>query len=378
MSPEAKPNQRQGESPQILREEIIVPKRIRIGTARVSVNRLLTGLSDLGTEYLSCHFNVYNARPFKRTYFTENHFISEMTAMIGGFDADIPAGRGFGPGELIGGTSIKNTAIDSVLIINANLRFNNQSVNIHTAYELDDGQRLSLVMPVTISAKREILLESLLPDFTTAALSYDFAHNPDYRERLASVAQKSIPVEAVNTSPRSTVIGKVTPWGIDTQIQLNLQNFDSKNHLKCYEVEIFEGGQKNTPLTERVVPKSKYQEDQRHYCMTKMESYPFIPIQRLEEISRLKIVIDNKGSPQLMANLLGDLPLSIDGTNQWYVMMENPEGSLELFFKPEWDEKNAALVFNKVSSKRISPKEIHGALMRMDAVRNNLTERLAA
>lgn len=373
MSPEAKPNQEQEKNPQILREETTVPKRIRVDTARISTKRLIRGLRDLGVEVLTGYFNVYDAPPIKRGYFAENH---EIAITFAKFNVDIPVGNGYGFGELIVDKSF-DSANQSALIFDANLRFNNQPVRMHTVYTLRDkyNHELNLVMPVTISANREALLESLPPDFTTAALSYDFVHNPQYRDRLSAVAQKRIPVQIVNGG---RVTGKVTPAGIDTQIQLNLQNPDPKNHLRCYEVEIFEGENKNVPQTTDVASEVIWQPKENHFCMVGGESYPLIPV-KLNEISKLKMVINYRGdSLKVATDLLGDLPLSIDGTNQWYATREIPGGSLQLLFKPEWGESNAALVFNKVSPKRIFPKEIHGALMQMCVLRKSVTERLAA
>ena len=389
MSPEVKPNSGQGENPQILREETIVPKTIRFDTEMLSGKRLVTSLCDLGVKVLSGHVNVRNASPFKRTYFTEDHFIAENMGMeitTGKSDTDIPVGNVFGSGELIvedppfGRSSIMNR---SSSLIDTNLRFNNQPVRMHTAHELrdKDSHRLSLVMPVTIFAKREVLLESIPFDFTTAAFSYDFVRSPEHRNRLSAIAQKRVPAKVVRGG---TARGEITPTGVDTQIQLNLQNSNPAKHLRCYEVEIFAGGITEGVITNvpqetmaRVAPKAIWQPKENHYCEIG-ESFSFIPVE-LNEMSRLKMEINGEHiSPKVMADLLSDLPLSIDGTNQWYVETANLEESLGLFFKPEWGEKNAALVFNKVSSKRISPKQIHGALVRMDTLRKSLTERLSA
>lgn len=108
------------------------------------------------------------------------------------------------------------------------------------------------------------------------------------------------------------------------------------------------------------------------------ESYPLVPI-NLDKISKLAMGISYHGDrPQVMFDLLADLPLSIDGANQWYATGGNSlNGLFEILFKPEWDENNTAFVYRQSSSKRISPKEIHKALTTMIAVKTTLTQKSA-
>ena len=366
---------------QILREETIIPKKIRVDTAKRSVDRLLTSLHALGAEELRGYFKLYDAPPFKRTYFAENNTTENVQFLLGASDATIPDQGPSGSGELVVDSPVDYAICYSTLFIDATLSFNGQPVRMHTAHKLADrdNYRINLVMPTAIPMNKEVLLESLPSGFTTVAFAYDFTRNPKFRERLSAVTGRRVPAEIVGEDyPRSNVKGEITSGGIDTQIQLTLQNPNPDNHLKCYEVEIFDRGNKNVPQTTDVAPETIWQPKENHFCMAGGESYPFIPV-RLSEIARLKMEINcEENSPKIIAELISDLPLSIDGTNQWCVKTKKAGESLGLFFKPEWGENNTTLVFSKVSSKRIFPKEIHSALVKMDQLRKSLTKKLPA
>ena len=113
-------------------------------------------------------------------------------------------------------------------------------------------------------------------------------------------------------------------------------------------------------------------------------TYPLFPIKELGEISTLTMGIYYDGriaDPKRVHRLLKGFPMSIDGTNQWYATGylgdDNGDGKVELLFKPEWGENNTRLVYRKSSSKRISPEQIHMAVVEMTALKKNVTESLA-
>mgnify|MGYP001560461692 FL=1 len=82
---------------------------------------------------------------------------------------------------------------------------------------------------------------------------------------------------------------------------------------------------------------------------------------------------------QVMFDFLGDIPLSVDWANQWHASTGRPpeRSNLELFFKPEWGDNNAALTYNQHSLKRISPEEIHNVLTAMFTAKTTLAQNLA-
>jgi len=249
----------------------------------------------------------------------------------------------------------------------------------HKGREHRGPDTLILYLPFAIKSNKEMLLGDLPPNFTSVGFSYDFSRNPQLKNRLSAVARKRIPVEVVSGHERSLVIGQDTPEGIKTRISLNLQNPNPQNHLKCYEVEVFSGGNKNSPNTPQIAPETIWQAQENHYCMVDGKSYPLVPIE-LDKISKLTMEISYHGdTPQVMFDLLGNFPLSIDWTNQWYASTGRPFeiGNVVLLFKPEWGDENAALTYRQDSSKRISANAIHSAVIQLSTLKKDLTERLA-
>ena len=107
------------------------------------------------------------------------------------------------------------------------------------------------------------------------------------------------------------------------------------------------------------------------------EGYPLIPV-RIDKISKLAVFVDYEGvSPKALFDLLKNLQLSFDGSNQWFARGNSGSGTLELLFKPEWGNQTA-LVYQQYSKKRILPAGIYQAVERINAVRKTLTDRLAA
>jgi len=92
--------------------------------------------------------------------------------------------------------------------------------------------------------------------------------------------------------------------------------------------------------------------------------YPFFPVP-LERMSDLSMVITHVGTSPDSLKLLGDVPLSLNGSNQWFASGSLGHGSLELLFKPTWEQSNAALVFHQDSRSRINPDRLYRTMVQM-------------
>lgn len=243
--------------------------------------------------------------------------------------------------------------------------------------------KLNLVIPTHIPQGREVSLDTLPLNFRSVGFTYDLAHYPQHRDILSAIAQKRIPAQVLESdrSHTSSVKGHETPEGINTIIHLYLQDPSPQSFLKCYEVELSAlDGKINPDNTEEIVPESHWQEEENHYCMigAANTSFPLVPV-GIDKIARLELRIHYQDtSPDTTSELLGDLPISIDGRNQWFAEGCFEKGKVELSHKPEWGENNAAFVYRQTSSKRISPKEIHAAVVGLSTLKKAVTERLAA
>lgn len=280
---------------------------------------------------------------------------------------------------------------NSFYFIDANMKLNTQPFSMHIDVEPKryEPYKLSLVMATHIPQEKEVSLGLLPLNFSSVGFRYDFIRNPEHRERISEFSEKRVDMDMVNGDPLkpSGIFGRQTPNGIDVVSILHLQTPNHSRYLKCYEVELFGtevglGRKRFLHNTKEIVPESDYQEKERHFCMTgdkETLTYPLFPI-KLDKISRLAMEISYHGdTPQVMFDLLGDLPLSIDGINQWYAPGGNSlNGRFEMLFKPEWGKNNTALVYHQFSPKRISPEQIHSAVVGLSTLKKDLTERLAA
>ena len=138
-------------------------------------------------------------------------------------------------------------------------------------------------------------------------------------------------------------------------------------------------GNKNPEYTTEISPESIWQENERHFCMIGKNdtSFPLIPLD-ISRIASLTVRIHRQSTAtDIASELLADLPISIDGANQWFAKGSSEKGEVELLFKPEWGENNTRLVYRKSSKQRISPKEIHSAVVAMSGFKNDIMQRLA-
>lgn len=205
-----------------------------------------------------------------------------------------------------------------------------------------------------------------LPDFGTMAASYDFAHYPNLREALLRVAHNKVPAQMLKGLGRTKVTGTITPNGIDAMIGMFFQEPNAERALKCYEVEISQVPTSD-PVLGRLVPSSIYQPREQHFCMTG-DSYPLIPVD-LNEVIKLKVLLNaiekywhndpiyRSISSAGLVKVAGEFPLSVDGTNQWYVANTTKRSRLALMGAPDWNG-NLWLVLNE-GYNSIRPEQVY-------------------
>lgn len=231
---------------------------------------------------------------------------------------------------------------------------------------------LYLSLPLSLSISNPITINHLSAMFNRFGFQYDLTE-PGLRERLAPLDYLRVPAEIVNygRSGRSTLRGRVESAGIKTLINLYLQDSNPEKALNCYEVEIDDGSGSFSAKTAELAPESIWQVNERHYCMIGENGYPFFPVP-LERMSELAMVISHDGASPDSLKPLGDVPLSFDGSNQWFASGSLGHGSLELLFKPTWEQSNAALVFHQDSSSRINPDRLYRTMVQMVSTLPNL------
>ena len=353
-------------------ERLVDDPRIYPSRAKRSASRLLTGLDKLGLSFDGADGTIENLPPRVRVVIGENHFKDFILAFS---PTGVPfATTGYNDQGLIH-DSYQNILSNSNYTVEALTNNHGQPLRMHLqvspkADTYTDTYKLALVTPFALNAE-PILLESLPQYFTSVGFQYNLS-DPEVRDYLSDIAQTRISSSFVNSERRSIGQGKKTSNGFDTSVHLYLQDAGSA-YSDCYEAEAFSNGEKIDPTT--LFPEAEWQERQNHHCINK-QSVPRIPA-NMNEVSRLTMFIDYNGNSSVLHDLFGDLPLSIDGTDQWYAKRPFVRGSLELFFKPKWGENNTALVYRQESQKRITPKQIYEAVEGMVAVKSTLIERLA-
>lgn len=366
-------------------EELLTTnKEINPESAKRNTVKLLKGLSELGLHLTDpAEITIVNIPPLREIKSKTDYAQLRMEIHRSTIDIPNPA-TGALRGELIR-DSTEEILIKSNYSIAADVLFDNQPFELYMLTQPEGVMPyyLNLTMRTVLRSNKEMALGSLPSNFTSVGFAYNLTQNPQYRNRLSSIAQKRIPAEIGDndSSRESFVDGIETQEGLDTVVRLYLQDPNPKDCLKCYEVEVRTKGERGfSPNTPNVAPESIWQEKENHYCMVEGNSYPLSPI-TLDKISKLRMDISYRGeSPKVMFDLLGDLPLSIDWINQWYASESDRSKNdyMQLLFKPEWGENNAAFVYHKSSKERILPEDIHNALKQMNTVKNSLTEKLAA
>lgn len=366
-------------------EELTFDNNIHTGNANRSTNRLIKGLRDLDVQLTQpAEIYIENLPSSKSKQLGEDHFQRTMSLSIS--TTEVPHSIGLptnGSFDLVRDDSLL-TAMNSNYYVHAHMHLDGQPFRIAMFVEPKGNEpyKVDLVMPTSLQLNKGMLLESLTPNFTTIGFIHDLAHRPQHRDRLSAIAQKRIPAQVLEGSRgrRSSVKGHETPEGFNTNVDLYVQSPNSEDFLKCYEVELFsKDGKKNPENTTEIAPESVWQEKENHFCIIGAvnTSFPLVPV-GIDKIARLTMRIHSQSASDTASELLGDLPISIDGTNQRYATGYLEDGNVELLFKPEWGKNNAALVYRKTSSKRISAKEIRDAVVGLSSLKNDIMQRLAA
>lgn len=392
MSLENRPGQ-QSEWVEIDPPELTEDKKIHRGNATRNASRLLHGLDRLGLQ-LTKPYKVsgVDLLTLKLTPGKFNIVHSDSIAEIP-YHTTLLA---IDDRELIR-DSTHDWKGSSFYSITADMDYKNQPLSMLIDVEPNayEKYKLSLIMRTRIAMGQEVSLDWLPLNFRSVGFKYDFHNNPKHRERLSDFSKKRVDMDMVSGDPlrQSAIFGHQTPNGINAVSRLYLQTPNHFRHLKCYEVELFgledvgQGKERFLADTEEVVPESHWQEDERHYCMTgdtESLTYPLLPIKELGKISTFSMEIhhdDRHADPKMIHRLLKGFPLSVEGTNQWYATGflgdGHAVGNVELLFKPEWGNNNAALVYHQTSSKRIPPEEIHNTVVGLNDLKTAITERLA-
>jgi len=367
--------------------ELTKDKKIHRGNASRSAQRLFRGLDALGLQFTEQYKVTGTDLPLLPKSSRGEYNIVLLESI-----AEIPHAILFplDRNELIL-DSTHDWKGNSFYSIEANIDYNSHPFRMFMDVEPKGYEkfRLSLVTSTHIPQEREISLDLLPLDFRSVGFRYDFLRNPEHRKRLSEFYERRLDMDMVSGDPRtqSAMFGRQTPNGITAVSRLYLQTPNPNRYLKCYEVELFgeesgQGRKRFLDSTEEIVPESHWQEDERHYCMTgdkETSTYPLFPIEELDLVSTLSMEIhydDKSDDPTLVHELLRGFPLSI-GTNQWYATGYLGDGNVELLSKPEWGYDNARLVYHQKAKKRITPKEIHSAVVGLNALRTAITERLA-
>lgn len=357
-------------NPELQLEDLIRDPRIYPSKTKRSADRLFIGLKKLGLDFTeSYEMGIINMPSREFGPIKENR--ANFKILLYGLSLPIPSSSyGSNGGDLVddytpGGIGFSGYSIDAIMLIDE------QIINTHLSVTPRINEhKLILHYPTKLDLHGPTLLTSLPQSFTSIGVRYELS-NPNVKDFLSTIAQSRISSSYVDSKIRSLVEGQKTQKGYHTGVRLNLQD-PSPNYSDCYEAEVFSNGKKIDST--RLVPEAVWQENQNHYCINKPD-IPRIPV-TMDEVSILSLIIDYNGNSSILNDLFGDLPLSFDGTNQWFAKRSFVRGDLELLFKPEWGENNTSLVYTQHSEKRITPKQIYEAVEGMLNVKNTLTERL--
>lgn len=351
--------------------EILENKPIRRYNAVRSGQRLVAGLQKLGFRIKKVEGEIDRLPTQKIEKIAEDTYSFEQLGTIRSLDVPRSASNNYGDHDIILDNSYHMTMVNSVRF-DFELEFEDQLFRAYLLHENsspDDPHKL-IVASYFAYQPQGIVSVDFLPDFTYFGLKYDLIEGQNTQD-LKDLSDRRIPREILS---RGTFTGKEVDPGFDSRISLTLQDSNLLHSCQCYEVELYSGNQKNIPQTSHVVPESRWQENQRHYCMTGNDSYPFFPM-NIEEMSRLTMFVSFEGSstPNLLAHF-HDLPLSLDGKNQWFIGRKTGNNVLEVLQKPSWGENNLAIVSHHERNRRFSAQSVLAAAEEILSVRSSLVK----
>ncbi len=145
------------------------------------------------------------------------------------------------------------------------------------------------------------------------------------------------------------------------------QNHNPRNRLTCYDVKLFG----SYMPTNEVVAEARWQPEQHHFCITGLDSFPVVPMP-LSHFAKLRLNADYyDASPDVVYDVLGDLPISFNGSNEWYAERLLGRGTLRLKHKADGNK----LVYGSFQEPIPTMYEL---VRGMEAVKHSLERRLVA
>ena len=236
-----------------------------------TVSENTTNQLDATVDSLSTVFGELEPLGFRINGFPKYHSFSANTEppelkegenfMIFGIvsDVDIPQFIGFpSSGVDIVRKSSGDVLMAPALVLDAKLQKGRHRMKMHLAVNTVTGVEYELTMATTtqLEPASSFSLRDLPLPLKSAGFQYDFRQNPQSREMLAELARLRLPTMVFpgDIYYRSLLVGHESPEGFDANLRVYLQNPNPQNHLKCYEVELFRGQEKNLPITTEVAP----------------------------------------------------------------------------------------------------------------------------
>lgn len=246
----------------------------------------------------------------------------------------------------------------------------------------DNGSNLVIDRQIEANLQYPILARHLR-NFSTMVASYDLTQDSGAKLALDKVAGSKVPADMLRER-KTRVEGIVAPNGIEAMVSMFMRDPNPEKALRCYEVEI-NNLNNSDPLLGKMVPSSVYQPHEWHFCMTGNE-YPLIPVD-LNEVSKLTVLINTasrycgtihrKISVPNLVSVAGELPLSVDGTNQWYVADDMKRGRIALMGAPKW-KGNLWLVLDEAYESAVSPQQVYRRLMEFSNTNNRAVKMLGS
>jgi len=263
--------------------------------------------------------------------------------------------------------------------VTANLKLNDKI--IHAVIEgnkySDPPYNFTLFTSEMLNLEDVLLVDQLPLNPSSIGIDFDFDKNPTAREKMALVGSRRIPASLY--SPRaSRVRGYEDKSGLRIFVAVNLQKQSQENvindFLLCYEIEIFKDG-KLHPQTTEISRETVWQPDQLHYCMTKQDSYPLLPLE-MNRVSRISFAISSPDDTKILAEILKGTPLTLNGKNQFFAEMPYEDGILSLIFKPDLQIHDTFLGYRQGSSIFFSAEQIYDGLQNIKYLRKELSSLL--
>ncbi len=259
-------------------------------------------------------------------------------------------------------------------IIEAQFQFNNENYRLDSAYSELRDRKLDTHVTHGTTIKPEVNLDLRNTPFPFSIIG--FRHelvSDEQRARISRLAERRLSSSYYSNvfGYHSEVKAKKRVEGFDVIPTLHLQNPNEDAHLKCYEVEIFDGEVKNIPETLEVAPESIWQDKENHYCLIEQDSFPLIPFDmRRAKSLNIKIATD-EALVQSVLSSLGELPLSFDGSNEWYAQFATPTGKVNVLHAPRWRRDRIKLVHTTLAlNEELSAERILSATSEIQTLKS--------